>query len=115
VRRDKTAGLAENAPMDLERFRTSLADGTPPAGTAGALQALWHEAKGDWARAHDIVQSLKGADAAAVHAYLHRREGELANADYWYAKAGRRRPRGSLDREWQALAMELLEKRSGKQ
>lgn len=96
--------------MDLVEFRKSLSRGKPPPGASALLEALWHEAHGDWDRAHKIAQSQKGKAAAAVHAYLHRREGDLSNADYWYERAGRSRTRGALDKEWEALATELLGK-----
>lgn len=95
--------------MDLAKFRDSLACKAPPPGLSALLQALWHEARGDWARAHEIAQGSRGRAAAAVHAYLHRKEGDLSNADYWYERAGRERPRGPLEREWERLASELLE------
>lgn len=96
--------------MDLDEFRKSLSGGQPPAGLNLLLDALWHEAAGDWDRAHRIAQRQRGKMAAAVHAYLHRREGNLSNADYWYERAGRERPRGPLAKEWEALATELLKK-----
>jgi recombinational DNA repair ATPase RecF len=94
--------------MDLAEFRKSLSGRTPPAGSTELLEALWYEAHGNWERAHKIAQSKKGKAAAAVHAYLHRKEGDLSNADYWYERAGRERSRGALEQEWQALAAELL-------
>lgn len=100
--------------MDAAQFRQSIAGVSPPAGLGAPLAALWHEAKGDWHRAHGIAQSRKCRAAAAVHAYLHRREGDLANADYWYRRAGRERPRGALDREWESLVAELLDDMKGK-
>ena len=66
------------------------------------------KARGDWNRAHEIAQSQKGRSAAAVHAYLHRKEGDLPNADYWYERAGRARTRGALEKEWESLVTELL-------
>ena len=96
--------------MDLTEFRKSLSGRTPPAGSSELLEALWYEAHGDWQRAHKIAQSQKGRAAAAVHAYLHRKEGDLSNADYWYERAGRARSRAPLDHEWQALAADLLKK-----
>ena len=97
--------------MDLERFQSSLEAGTPPRGVGALLQALWYEARGDWARAHEIVQAEGGRMAAAVHAYLHRREGDLANADYWYERAARKRPASRLATEWEGLVNELLARR----
>ena len=94
--------------MESERFRASLAEDSPPAGLDPLLQALWHEARGDWARAHEIAQRQQGAAAARVHAYLHRKEGDLANADYWYARAGSERPAIALPAEWERLVEALL-------
>jgi len=94
--------------MDLDTFLKSFADPSPPAGLRGNLQALWHDAKGDWNRAHEIVQSDEGVEAAWVHAYLHRKEGDLSNADYWYRRAKRKRPAGTLEKERDAIAAELL-------
>ena len=93
--------------MDQREFRKSLAARTPPAGASKLLQALWHDAKGDWQRAHEIVQAVKGATSARVHAYLHRKEGDLDNAAYWYDRAGTEPPRTSLAREWQVLVNDL--------
>ena len=96
--------------MDVQHFRDSLGEKRPPRGSSALLQALWHEAHGDWARAHELVQKEGGSMAAAVHAYLHRKEGDLANADYWYQRAERKRPATRLATEWQALVNELLER-----
>ena len=94
--------------MDIERFESSLKDANPAPDLTLLLQSLWHDARGDWARAHAIVQGEKGRDAAAVHAYLHRKEGDLSNADYWYARANRTRPTATLAIEWRELAERLL-------
>ncbi len=99
--------------MTLDDFRASLAAGTPPRGLSKELQALWHDANGGWDRAHKIVQSQKGKAAAAVHAYLHRKEGNLSNADYWYERAGCERPRGPLAKEWEGLVAVLLDQEKG--
>jgi len=81
-----------------------------PSAAAAPLQALWHEARGDWERAHRLVQDDAGRTAAWVHAYLHRREGDDANARYWYARAGRPPPANSitLDAERAAIGEALL-------
>jgi hypothetical protein len=94
--------------MDLTAFRASLAAAEPPPGTSLPLRALWWDAKGDWDKAHDCAQEDDGASGAIVHAYLHRKEGDLSNAGYWYRRAGRAPHGGTLDEEWQALAAELL-------
>ena len=95
--------------MTIEELRSTLAKPKPPAGLAPALAALWWAAKGDWDKAHGIVMKEDSRDAAWVHAYLHRVEGDLDNAGYWYRKA--RRPAASepLPAEWDAIAAALIE------
>ena len=95
--------------MTLEEFRASLTRLEPPPSLSLALQALWWEAQGHWDRAHECAQ-LNDADprAAWVHAYLHRKEGDLANAGYWYRRAGRPVARDELEAEWLAIATTLL-------
>jgi len=94
--------------MDLAAFRHSLREDAPPPGLSEALQGLWWDGVGDWDRAHACAQAQDDAEGAAVHAYLHRKEGDLGNARYWYARAGRRPADGALAAEWEALAGELL-------
>lgn len=77
----------------------------PPPDPARA--ALWWAARNDWHRAHEAAQSDEGQDAAWVHAYLHRVEGDLPNARYWYSRAGRPAQTGPLDSEWEAIAATL--------
>jgi hypothetical protein len=74
----------------------------------GALLALWWDAKGEWEKAHEIAQDVEGADGAWVHAYLHRKEGDVGNAAYWYRRAGRRVASGDLRAEWEEIAGEML-------
>lgn len=92
----------------FETFKASLAAETPPAGLSLALEALWWQGKGDWERAHDVAQDGHDADCSWVHAHLHRVEGDLGNAAYWYARARRPVERGPLDKEWQAISSTLL-------
>jgi hypothetical protein len=80
----------------------------PPPGAGKALLALWHDARGDWVRAHETAQVDETADGAWVHAYLHRKEGDLGNAGYWYRRAGRPVAKCGLDTEWSAIAASLL-------
>jgi len=84
-------------------FRESVALDAPDPGLTPILKSLWYDAKGDWKKAHDFVDGLSGADAAWVHAYLHRKEGDIWNADYWYARAKKSRPACSLEEEWESL------------
>jgi hypothetical protein len=74
----------------------------------GALLALWWDGRGDWEKAHAIAQDVAGADGAWVHAYLHRKEGDVGNAGYWYRRAGRDVARGDSGTEWVAIVMEML-------
>ena len=94
--------------MDLEAFRASLTDAPPPPGLSRALEALWHEAKGDWDKAHRLAQTVDDAEGAWVHAYLHRVEGDLSNAAYWYGRAQRPAAEGPESEEWAAIAQDLL-------
>jgi hypothetical protein len=89
--------------MKAEEFRATLGSNTPPAGLSTPMEALWWDAKGDWARAHGLVGDLETAEGMAVHAYLHRKEGEAWNADYWYQRAGKRFWREAQEAEWEAL------------
>ncbi|MDR6289324.1 MULTISPECIES: hypothetical protein [Inquilinus] len=93
--------------MDVAALRRSLADDRPPASLTPPLAALWWDAKGDWAKAHGCVDSEDGSDAAWAHAYLHRKEGDLGNAGYWYRRAGRPVSALSLDQEWAEIAAGL--------
>jgi hypothetical protein len=90
--------------MTGEEFRASLSGDEPPDGLTAPQAALWWDVRGDWARAHGLVDELETADGMAVHAYLHRKEGEAWNADYWYKLAGKRYYREALEDEWAALA-----------
>jgi hypothetical protein len=94
--------------MNLAEFRTSFAHNEPPAALSAPLAALWWDAKGDWTRAHALVDELETPDGMAVHAYLHRKGGQIENADYWYARAGRNFERPAFEAEWQALTDALL-------
>ena len=98
--------------MDLRQFRESLTADEPPPGLSVSLQALWYDAKGDWNRAHELVQDLTAATGAGVHAYLHRKEGDLSNAAYWYRQADGSMPDAPLDAEWESLAARLLRDRT---
>ena len=94
-------------PLMLADFRAALATDAPPPLTP-ALRALWLDAKGDWDGAHKCVYMREDKDSAWVHAYLHRKEGDLSNARYWYARASRPPQDGTLDSEWAGIATALL-------
>lgn len=79
----------------------------PPVAASPVVQALWHTAHGEWDAAHVLVQDDKSAEAAWVHAHLHRVEGDLRNAAYWYNRAGKPVNDASLNAEWASLVQAL--------
>lgn len=93
--------------MTLFEFRASLAASAPPP-LSPPLLALWRDAKGDWDGAHEGVAASSAPDAMWVHAYLHRAEGDLGNARYWYARAGHAPATGPLSEEFEAILAALL-------
>jgi hypothetical protein len=95
--------------MTVEQFLESLEESAPDPALDEVLKALWWDRKGDWDFAHSIAQSIPTVLGSAVHAYLHREEGVIWNADYWYSHAGRSRPDIPLDEEWRSLLEESLE------
>jgi len=98
--------------MTPAEFQRSLAEAKPPAGLSLALEGLWWAGKEDWNKAHKVVMNGEDAECAWVHAYLHRVEGDLDNARYWYRQAHRDPAWGELAAEWASIAAVLLEKRS---
>ena len=94
--------------MTLDEFKASTSLTTPPKGLNKLLKALWFDGHGDWDQAHDLADSISTNDAAWVHAYLHRKEGDIWNADYWYRRASRSRPNVSLEEEWENLVKYFL-------
>jgi hypothetical protein len=94
--------------MTIEEFKSSLEHKQPPDGLDHLLLALWYDARGDWDKSHSIVQDIETRDAALIHAYLHRKEGDLWNADYWYTRAGTNRIEQTLEREWNSLVTKFL-------
>jgi hypothetical protein len=94
--------------MTLAELKATLTSSAPPAGLRPALVALWHDAKGDWDRAHRVAQDIDDEEGAWIHAYLHRKEGDAGNAAYWYRRAGRPVAAVALDDEWNEIVSALL-------
>jgi hypothetical protein len=94
--------------MTVVEFKRSTTQLDPPAGLSILLHALWHDAKGNWDAAHTLAQDVDSKDGAWIHAYLHRKEGDLSNAAYWYRRAGRPVSARSLADEWEEIALALL-------
>jgi hypothetical protein len=90
-------------------FKSSLSGSAPPA-VSQALLALWWAAKDEWDKAHSIAQDEKSVNGSWVHAYLHRVEGDLGNAGYWYSRAGKPASSLPLQAEWDQIVSALLTK-----
>ena len=96
--------------MKLPDFKQSISGASPPTEIGDlALQALWFAAKGDWDRAHELAQAVKGNSGDWVHAYLHLVEGDLSNAGYWYRRAGEQQHSGELAAEWDKISAALFD------
>jgi hypothetical protein len=93
--------------MTLDEFTATLT-GTAPPGVGAPLRALWYDAHGDWNQAHQVAQDIDDATGAWIHAYLHRKEGDLGNAAYWYRRAQQPVAADSLDDEWRRIVTALL-------
>ena len=94
--------------VSIDGFKASLSAAAPAPALSPPLAALWWAAKGDWDAAHKLVQDENTADAAWVHAYLHRVEGDLGNAGYWYRQAGKPVAKDTLEAEWERIASALI-------
>lgn len=97
-------------PLSDDAFFDSLTSDRPPAGAAPLVRAVWHGLRGEWQAAHRIAQDDETAEGVWVHAWLHRIEGDLGNAGYWYRRAGRRAGEGDPGDEGRAIAASLLER-----
>ncbi len=97
--------------MTFAAFNKTLLDNNPPQHISEILQALWYDAKGDWESAHNVAQAQEGVqEYDRIHAYLHRKEGDDWNANYWYQRAKTIKPAMSLSEEWNSLvSIELSE------
>ena len=98
--------------MEFRTFKASIKHDAPPEGIERALQALWHQAKGDWHEAHRLAQAQDDETGAWVHAYLHRAEGDNANSGYWYRRAGKPHSSALLNEEWEEIVSALLRNRT---
>jgi hypothetical protein len=96
--------------MDFASFVHSSLNSSPPKKLSPALRALWLDRNGSWERAHEEIQHEEDQSSAATHAYLHRKEGDLWNARYWYKRAKRKEFNGSLEQEWESLVKEFLDR-----
>lgn len=95
--------------MNIQEFKITIMNEQIPDALPLHLQALWHDHSGNWIKAHDLIDKLNDQSSSCVHAYLHRKEGDIWNADYWYSKAGKKRPEISLEEEWENLVSNFLQ------
>jgi len=94
--------------MKLQDFKSTLTQDSPPGEISSLVKALWLDARGDWSKAHDLAQEVNTKYGSWVHAYLHRKEGDKFNAQYWYNRANKTMPAYSLEQEWEEIVIELL-------
>ena len=94
--------------MTFPEFKKLCEQDVVPEDLELTLLALWHDSRDDWEKAHSIIQNVPGREASWVHGYLHRKEGDEANASYWYSRAGKTKPAGSLDDEWASISRSFL-------
>lgn len=94
--------------MTLEQFRVTLAGSVAPEALSPPLRAMWEDAKGHWAAAHAIAQEIGDETGSWIHAYLHRKEGDLGNAGYWYRRAKKPTAHDALEEEWDRIVSALL-------
>lgn len=94
--------------MNFEAFIHSLSQASPSKDLSVYLQSLWYDGKGDWNKAHAIIQDTEDETGSAIHAYLHRKEGDKWNANYWYNRAGKPMPQYDLEKEWEEIVKALL-------
>ncbi|MES2455844.1 MAG: hypothetical protein V4594_09900 [Bacteroidota bacterium] len=89
--------------MDIQEFKSSILKDQIPTELSVQSKSLWYDGKGDWKKAHDLIDQLNDKHSAHIHAYLHRKEGDIWNADYWYTRAGQKRPNLTPEQEWEQL------------
>ena len=96
--------------MTFEEFLSICESPSEPTRLSPHLKALWFDHHGEWNEAHEQIQDGHDELSAAIHAFLHRKEGDISNARYWYNTAGRKPFAGSLKEEWESLAREIVER-----
>ena len=93
--------------MTFDEFKATLSEDSPPTSVSLPLQAMWFAGKGEWDKSHDICQE-SNQELDWVHAWLHRQEGDLSNAGYWYRRANQTMSESTLEEEWDEIAQALL-------
>jgi hypothetical protein len=94
--------------MTFQDFKNTLHQKSPPSEISPLLKALWFDAHGEWGKAHDVAQEVNTPEGSWIHAYLHRKEGDRSNSQYWYHRANKKMPVYTLEQEWEELVTEFL-------
>ncbi|HRI80466.1 MAG TPA: hypothetical protein PLR06_13115 [Cyclobacteriaceae bacterium] len=94
--------------MTLQQFTETTTTSRPPENISPLLEAMWYDAQGDWSKAHEVAQQIETPNGAWIHAFLHRKEGDVSNAGYWYRMAGKSFPNQTLKEEWGEIVSFLL-------
>ena len=97
--------------MNFKGFISSLNKDIPPEGISDALSALWYAKKGNWDTSHSIAQKIHNNFGSWVHAVLHRQEGDLSNARYWYNRANKNQSSGSINDELDEIIQIIIEEK----
>ena len=95
--------------MNYDEFITTLKKNEPPKNISDTLKALWYDGKDDWESSHNVAQDIHDKNGSWIHAYLHRKEGDIPNARYWYTMAGRKEPGVTLKEEWESLVKHFIQ------
>lgn len=95
--------------MNYDEFISSLSSDQPPQEITPVMKALWYDGKNDWENSHNIAQDIDDKNGSWVHAYLHRKEGDISNARYWYSRAGKNEPHVPLKEEWESLVKYFIQ------
>ena len=96
--------------MTFDEFISSLSLDQPPQKIPEVLKALWYDGKDDWHESHNVAQEIDDRNGSWIHAYLHRKEGDISNARYWYSRAGKSEPDVSLKEDWESLVRHFIQR-----
>ena len=95
-------------PHTLKRnSKASVGKEELPNEISSPIEVICYRGKGNWEEAQRLVQSDNSPNGSWVHAYLHRVEGDLGNAAYWYRMADEAVCNSGLDEEWVEIVAEL--------
>ena len=94
--------------MNYKSFIELIKESKPPSSLKGIYLGLWYAKKNNWDLAHNIVQDINTDTASWIHAYLHRVEGDIGNANYWYNRAGKKSSTESLEIELNNIIRSIL-------